>query len=409
MGSNVGSRPATPGRASDAGRSPGAVPGGGPAIRILAWPARHAKNPYIPLLYDGLRKLGAEVTTFSPLSVLRTAADVWHIHWPDQLLNRMSLPQALARVGVMVVLLRVARLRGLRLVWTVHNLGTHEAYHPRLERWFWGVFTAALDGFIALTPGGKAAAEARFPALAQAMGFVVPHGHYRGCYPDSVTRSQARAALGLPQGGRVITCLGHLRAYKNVPSLIEAFRQLPDSDARLIIAGEPTPLSIGDAIERAAQPDSRVQPVLGFVAPDRVQLYLRSADLVVLPYRELLNSGGAILALSFGCPVLVSRRGAMEELALLAGSDWVRTYSGELTPATLADGLDWAVRTPRGEQCDTIAALNWPEVAQCTLEALSAVCARGEPKEHAPHGSGDYHRGDRHHVGTVPDRFRISH
>ena len=346
-------------------------------IRILAWPARHAKNPYINLLYDSLRGLGARVSPFSPLSILRTRANIWHIHWPDQLLNVPSLPRAVLRVGTMVLLVSVAKFRGVRIVWTVHNLGTHEAYHPRLERWFWAWFTAALDGFIALTPGGKLAAEARFPALRKAMGFVVPHGHYRGFYPDTVDREAARAALGVSAPARVITCLGQLRAYKNIPHLIETFSQLPDSEARLIIAGEPRPSSIGDVLIHAARADRRIRIVLGFIVPEQMQLYLRAPNLVVLPYRELLNSGSALLALSFGCPVLVPRRGAMEELASFAGSSWVRLYSGELTPQALEDALEWATRTPRGECCDAIAELNWAEVGRSTLEGLSTIASHG--------------------------------
>jgi glycosyltransferase involved in cell wall biosynthesis len=347
-------------------------------LRILAWPAEDAKNPYITLLYDSLRKIGAEVSPFSPLAILAADADIWHIHWPDRLLNVPSLSRAVLRVGAMIFLLRIARLRGFRIVWTVHNLGTHEGYHPQLERWFWNRFSEAVHGFIALTRGGKLAAEARFPALRRTVGFVVAHGHYRGFYPDTVTREQARESLELPAGARVMICLGHLRGYKNIPRLVDLFSALPDSDARLVIAGEPTPVTIGDSLVRIAEPDRRVRIVLGFIAPEQIQLYLRATDLMVLPYRELLNSGTALLALSFGCPLLVPQRGAMEELASIAGSAWVRMYSGDLTTSALAEALDWATAIERGPYCDTIAGLNWTDVAKHTLEALVAIAGRSE-------------------------------
>ncbi len=405
---SVGSRFATPEALKSREASSTAVGGHEHSIKVLAWPAWHAKNPYIPLLYDNMRKLGADIEAFSPQAILRTRADVWHVHWPDSLLNGPSLPRAIARVGAMVVLLRLAKSRGLRIVWTVHNLATHEAYHPRLEHWFWRVFTAALDGFIALTPGGKAAAEMRYPALRQARSFVVPHGHYRDVYPNTVSRSEARAALGISLEARVIACVGHVRAYKNILHLIEVFREFSDPDARLLIAGEPTPASLGDAVVGAARADSRVLTLLGFVPSGDVQLFLRAADLVVLPYQELLNSGSAILALSFGCPVLVALQGAMGELAQVAGSEWVRTYSGNLTAATLAEGLEWALRTPRSKCCRGIAALSWPDVARSTLEAFSAVRADGYLREptYSKEGELGERRGDR---AEPPGRFSGPH
>jgi glycosyltransferase involved in cell wall biosynthesis len=305
----------------------------------------------------------------------------------------------------MVLLLGIARLRGFRIVWTVHNLGTHEGYHPRLERWFWNRFSRAVHGFIALTPGGKLAAETRFPALRHALGFVVPHGHYQGFYPDTVTREQARTVLKLPEAAHVMICLGHLRGYKNIPHLVDLFSALPDSDARLVIAGEPTPVTIGDSLVRIANPDPRVRIVLGFIAPEQVQLYLRAADLMVLPYRELLNSGTAILALSFGCPLLVPQRGAMEELASIAGPAWVRMYSGDLTTGALAEALDWATHTERGPYCKTISGLNWRDVGEHTLEALLAIAGRSKPRNHtfrSIRGSSGRHP---HNEGAVSGSF----
>ena len=52
----------------------------------------------------------------------------------------------------------------------------------------------------------------------------------------------------------------------------------------------------------------------------------------MLPFSDIMHSGSAILALSFNKPVLVPARGSLPELQALVGTDWVRTYVGELTP-----------------------------------------------------------------------------
>jgi glycosyltransferase involved in cell wall biosynthesis len=50
------------------------------------------------------------------------------------------------------------------------------------------------------------------------------------------------------------------------------------------------------------------------VPSENLQLYLNACDVVVLPYREDLTSGAAMLALSFGRPVVAPRMGTLEEL-----------------------------------------------------------------------------------------------
>ena len=91
---------------------------------------------------------------------------------------------------------------------------------------------------------------------------------------------------------------GLLRPYKNVPLLIERFRQLAGDDHRLLIAGRPYDAAIRRGVERAAAGDARIALRLSWVPPDEVAQLFAACDLVVLPYRRILNSGAALLALS---------------------------------------------------------------------------------------------------------------
>ena len=96
-----------------------------------------------------------------------------------------------------------------------------------------------------------------------------------------------------------------------------------------------------------------------------VQRYLRAADLVVLPFRDITNSASALLALSFDRPVLVPALGAMGELQAIVGTEWVRTYEGELTAEVLAEALEWAAH--RSDGSAPLDALGWAEIARRTL------------------------------------------
>lgn len=350
------------------------------AMRVVAWPAHEPENPYPGLLYAHLRARGVEVVPFSPWTWWRGGADVWHIHWVDAMWNRPRAPVAALRALAILALMWLAGLRGTRRVWTIHNLQSHERYHPRLERWFWTAFTRRLDGYIALSTLGRKLAQERFPALSRIPGFIVRHGHYRGAYPSAVSREDARRRLGLPRvsEARVLAFVGRIRTYKDVPRLVRCLRASDDPDLRLVVAGRPSSEALERDVRDAAAGDQRVSLFLGRIREDEIQLYLRAADAVVLPYQEILNSGSALLALSFDRPVLVPDRGAMGELAELVGPDWVRTYRGELTPALLAAAAAWGAAA-RGRSCTELARLDWDELAAQTDRAFRAVLQGAAP------------------------------
>lgn len=349
-------------------------------MRVLAWPGLgYAQQPYITQLYTHLERLGADVTGFSPFVTAKKPFDVWHMHWPE---NRLIDPNpfwAGVQSARLLAEMRTARLRGTKIVWTAHNLKQHEARHPHLEPLFWNRFVRLLDGWTALSPTGKRLAEAKFPHLKRVPSFVIPHGHYRGSYPDDLSRTEARAVLGLAETTRVAAFVGQIRAYKNVPHLIRTFRELPGNaaggaaDTALVVAGRVKDDWLRRELEEAAAGDPRVKLALRFVADHEIQTYLNAADLVALPYKDILNSGSALLGLSFGTPVLVPARGAMEDLQRYAGEGWVRTFAGELSPEALAGALAWAA-APRPPL--DLSELDWDRIALRTLRAFTAVCTR---------------------------------
>jgi glycosyltransferase involved in cell wall biosynthesis len=253
----------------------------------------------------------------------------------------------------------------------MHNLGSHEQLHPRLERWFWRQFTSRLDGIIALSEAGKELARQQLPAVASLPQFVIPHGHYRDEYPNDDTLD-AREVLGVKPGAKVLLYFGSIRPYKNVPRLIELFRVLPGENTILYIVGRSPSAEVTQQLQALASLDHRVRLNVSFVSKDKVQLYFRAADLVVLPYQEILNSGSAILALSFNRPVLVPRLGAMSELASCVGNDWVQTYSGDITVKALEQSLEWAMNTVR-PRLAPLERLDWREISTKTIKAFECL------------------------------------
>jgi beta-1,4-mannosyltransferase len=114
--------------------------------------------------------------------------------------------------------------------------------------------------------------------------------------------------------------------------------------------------------------------LLRWVPRAEVQHLFVASDLVVLPYRRILNSGTVLLALSFGRPVLVPDLGAMREQQERFGAEWVRLYSGDLSARDLARAMVWATNTDRAAPPD-LAGLDWESLARQTHDVYQTLLA----------------------------------
>lgn len=345
-------------------------------MRVIANPAfRNARdNPYNALLYGAVRTLGVDVVEFTTAGLASSRWDILHLHWPEFVIARRSPAEAWAKTAAFFAALDLARMRGTRLVWTLHNLKAHESHGAVLERWFWPRLHGRVDGVISLSRAGLEQAERTLPRLDDVPSFVVPHGHYRGVYPAGITRAEARASLGIAPEATVIGHIGLIREYKNVPGLIEVVRGSGDPALVALIGGKPFRPAIEREVRAAAGDDPRIRLSLGFVENEDIQLYMAAADLVVLPYTEVLNSGSALLALSFDRPVLVPARGSMAELRETVGADWIMTYDGDLTTDVLGRALDWVRDTGRAASAP-LAGLEWDGIARATVNAYETILA----------------------------------
>jgi glycosyltransferase involved in cell wall biosynthesis len=137
---------------------------------------------------------------------------------------------------------------------------------------------------------------------------VIPHGAF-----EHLTHVVGEQPLPAPLAAvekPVVLCFGLLRPYKGIDVLLDAWRAA-DLDAELWIVGMPR---MDISALRAAAPAS-VRWLPRFIADPEVAAYFRRADLVVLPYREIDQSGVLSTALAFGRPLLLSAVGGFPEVA----------------------------------------------------------------------------------------------
>jgi beta-1,4-mannosyltransferase len=348
-------------------------------IRVLFAPTFQA-NPYQSLLADALAPLGVEVTFArsprrDPLPLLRQwqihgRPGIVHLHWTHPYLGGDREPGRIM-AGRFIGQLRLLRRMGVRLVWTVHNLAGHDG--PRATREM-EVHRWIVDSSRAVICHCEAAAD----AVTEAYGLspstrgklhVIPHGSYIGGYPDSIGRDDARARLGQPKDARVFLFTGSLRGYKGLDDLVAAFRSVEDADARLLIAGAAgRDSSIVSELRAAAADDPRITIHPSFVEPDQLQVFLNSADAVVLPFRDILTSGSAIMAMGFGKPVIAPRLGCLPEtIPAAAGILYDPAAPGSLAQA-LRDALRADLTAMGARARERAAQLDWSRIAVATSE-----------------------------------------
>ncbi|MBW3608003.1 MAG: glycosyltransferase [Actinobacteria bacterium] len=137
---------------------------------------------------------------------------------------------------------------------------------------------------------------------------VIPHGAFTHLL--DVADEQALPAELAAVDKPVVLFFGLLRPYKGLDVLLDAWRAA-ELDAELWIVGMPR---MDIAPLRAAAPPS-VRWVPRFVPDREIAAYFRRADLVVLPYREIDQSGVLFTALAFGAPLVLSAVGGFCEVA----------------------------------------------------------------------------------------------
>jgi len=283
------------------------------------------KNPYGQLLMRSLAERGVRIVPIPYRHLFATQALA---EWPDvvhfQFIAPYILPappssswwRAMLKGPVFLGQVLLLRLAGCRIVWTVHNLENHER---RLARWEWFfslLFTRLAHSLVVHGEVARREVIATYH-LQRREGRVTVlfHPNYMGAYPDRLTREQARQALGIGQRALIILSIGQIRPYKGLPALVRAFCAMPGrADVELWIAGEPVDEELAASLQREAEACPGVCLRVGHQSPAEVEMLLKACDLVALPYLNILTSGAALLAMSFGRPCVAPRLGCLTEV-----------------------------------------------------------------------------------------------
>lgn len=344
-------------------------------MHILASPAfsNRRDNPYNALLYEAIEQKGCKVSDFNKKLLLCGTHDILHMHWPDLTVNRKNPALFLVAVAYLVCVVALCKIKGTKIVWTVHNLLPHDAHHKTLTRKILHWFAGQCDGLIFLSEASRDEFRAAYPLKRMPSSAIVPHGHYKPVYPQVPGRTEARERLNVPADARIALFLGQIRRYKNVEKLIMEFSGIKKQDSFLLVAGSVKDPALKPALEQAAQGKNNIRLDLKFIPDEEIPYYFAAADIVVLPYTNILNSGAALLALSFDRPVVVPALGSLRELQEMVGGDWVRLYEGDVDTQILERHIVDAL--PLNGKCP-LKCFDWDSIADKTIGLYETILAK---------------------------------
>jgi glycosyltransferase involved in cell wall biosynthesis len=199
---------------------------------------------------------------------------------------------------------------------------------------------------------------------------VIPHGVLRPW--EGQSPQPLPGELGEVEGP-VVLFFGLLRPYKGLDVLLEAWREI--DGAELWIVGAPR-MDTG-ALRAAAPPG--VRWLTRFVSDSEMLALMRRATLVVLPYREIEQSGVAFTAMGAGAPLLLSDVGGFPELAAAGAA---RTFAAG-DPAALHAALSELLASPAalvrlaaGAGVAAAREYSWERIAQQTLALYTGLLER---------------------------------
>lgn len=217
---------------------------------------------------------------------------------------------------------------------------------------------------------------------------IIPYGINNAVPNTQLTRAEAKERLGIKQDEKALLFFGAIKPYKGLEYLVAAFQALATRDAsyRLIIAGERKKESGGYLCEIqktiAHQPSaSRVIQQIEFIPDQVTELYFKAADVAVLPYTEIFQSGILFLAYSFGVPVISTKVGSFADEIIAGETGFLCDVRDSLSlAAAIANYFESELYRRLPERVEQIqnrafAAHSWTTVGEITRKAYADLLA----------------------------------
>jgi glycosyltransferase involved in cell wall biosynthesis len=309
------------------------------------------------------------------MSFLRRPPDVLHTQW---------LPM-LGRSPIDTWFVKLLNHRGIPLVHTVHNVLPHDDDSDRTKAAYARLYRSATL-LICHTEEAARQVTDEFHVPRQRIE-VIPHGPLFGATAD-VSGADVERVAGVDAGSHVLLTLGVIRPYKGLEFLLRAWQRVDTPNAHLVIAGVGDPRYIGEIVDLVRDFDlgETVDLRPGYVPDAEHDALHRTAEIVVLPYQHINQSGALMTAMAYGRAIVATDVGGFPEV-IENGRNGILVPYGDTE--ALAKALTNLLRDPdRREElgcaamADTTTTLSWESISAKTSQAYQrAVRSHQETRQ----------------------------
>lgn len=276
-----------------------------PNVRFLN--LRRDQNPSVTLP----RKIVRVFLYYCRLFRYATTSEctIFHILWA----NRFLL---LDRVALILYL----KLCNKKLAFTAHNINEKErdGGDSALNRITLRFLYSSVDHIFVHTSRMKQQLVAQFDVLADDIS-VIPFGVNNTLPRSGLARSEAKLRLRLADQDRVVLFFGNIASYKGLEYAVHAVNRLERANfpCRLLIAGQvkasqPYWNHVSQLIDELALSEQVIRNIR-YIPDEDVEQYFLAADVLVLPYKFIYQSGVLFLSYSFGLPVIATDVGTLAD------------------------------------------------------------------------------------------------
>jgi D-inositol-3-phosphate glycosyltransferase len=213
------------------------------------------------------------------------------------------------------------KLLGKKIVLTAHNVnaGRRDAADTPVNRLTLKTQYRLANHIFVHTDKMKTQIVQEF-AVRERRVTVIPYGINNALPDTGLTPAAAKQRLGIDRATRTILFFGSIAPYKGLEHLVAAFQTIAarGGDYRLIIAGRPKKQyerywgEIASTIGRDSSRERILQKIL-YIPDEDTETYFKAADVLVLPYKEIFQSGVLFMGYSFGLPVIASDVGSLRD------------------------------------------------------------------------------------------------
>jgi len=210
-----------------------------------------------------------------------------------------------------------AKKLGIKILVTIHDILPFNTkfydykYHKKIYQ--------IADSIIVQGEVNKTKLLNLFPDIEnlQSKTVYIPHGNFVD-YVEEVKKNDARKYLNLPENKVILLFFGQIKKVKGLDVLIKAMKQVCDKrkDVLLVIAGKvwDDNFEVYDKLINENGLTDFIRGDIKYIADQDVKYYFGSSDVVILPYKNVYQSGVVQLAYSYKKPVIATNVGAFKEV-----------------------------------------------------------------------------------------------